>query len=146
MVFHNALGWTIYPIFQGQHCRSSSPTSPPFHLLLATPVIPAPSSALAKLILLVMTPLRESPRFPRCMLRSLPRPNQLQDLSSLTPLWNSLPAPSLITFYATMIAQAHPPAHLNTQAMLLPSLAQPLRTQNSVLRPCSLRNSPIFYP
>jgi hypothetical protein len=119
MVFHNALGWTIFPIFQGQHCRSPSPASPPFHLLLATPVIPAPSSVLAKLILLVTTPLRESPRFPRCMLRSLPWPNHLQHLPPLTPLWDSPPAPSLIIFYATM---------------------------NSVLRPCSSRNSPIFHP
>ena len=144
MVLLNVLGWTIFPIFQGQHCQSPSPVSPQFHLLLATPVIPTPSSALAKSILLVTTPLRESPGFPCCMLRSLPRPNHLQDLPPLTPLWNSPPAPSSITFYAKMIAQAHPPAHLNSQAMLLPSLAQLLRTQNSVLWPCSLRNSPIF--
>jgi hypothetical protein len=64
MVLLNALGWTIFPIFQGQHCQSPTPASPPFHLLLATPVIPTPSSVLAKLILLVTTPLQESPPVP----------------------------------------------------------------------------------
>jgi hypothetical protein len=78
-VLFNALGWTIFPIFQGKHCRSPPPTSPPFHSLLATPVIP-------HMILLVTAPIGASPRFPCCMLQSLPHPNHLQDLPPLSPL------------------------------------------------------------
>jgi hypothetical protein len=76
-------------------------------------------------------PLRESPQFLRCILRSLPRPNHLQDLPPLTQLRNSPPAPSSITFYATMLfAQAHPTAN-----------ATPFTTttaQDTELRPLAL--------
>ena len=136
MVLLNALGWTISHIFQGQHRRSSSPGSPPFHLLHATPVIPAPSSALAKLILLVTTPLRESPEFPCCMLRSLPRLNHLQDLPPLTQLWNSPPA-----LVAHILRNNACPSSPN-RPFEFPNNATPFTTttaQDTELRPLALQ-------
>ena len=140
MVLLDALGWTIFHKFQGQHRQSPSPASPPFHLLYATLLIPVPSSALTKLILLVTTSLGESSRFPCCMLKRSPpaKPPPGSPPSDPTPESPASPAGSLINHILRNNACPSSP----NSPFEFPSNTTPFTTttaQDTALRPLALQ-------